>query len=76
MNSLAWIGIIVWGLIITGIGLGAAGTPASEASELQPQDVFFLVTGGLFTVMIGVVGLMGFMGWIPGSKPHDQETPA
>ena len=30
------------------------------------QDVFFLITGGLLTCLIGFLGLMGFMGWIPG----------
>ena len=36
------------------------------AGELAAQDVFFLITGGLLTCLIGFLGLMGFMGWIPG----------
>jgi hypothetical protein len=66
MNSLAWIGIIVWGLIVTGFGLVSATPPLEQAGELAAHDVFFLVSGGLFTCLIGIVGLLGFMGWIPG----------
>jgi hypothetical protein len=66
MNSLAWIGIIVWGLVITGFGLVTATPPTEQTGELAAHDVFFLVSGGLLTCMIGIVGLLGFMGWIPG----------
>ena len=65
MNSLAWIGIIVWGLVVTGFGLVSA-TPLEQTGELAAHDVFFLVSGGLLTCLIGIVGLLGFMGWIPG----------
>ena len=65
MNSLAWIGIIVWGLVVTGFGLVSA-TPLESTGELAAHDVFFLVSGGLLTCLIGIVGLLGFMGWIPG----------
>jgi hypothetical protein len=73
MNSLTWIGIIVWGLVITVFGLATAGTPAGTPPELQPHDVVFLVTGGLLTVLIGVTGLMGMMGWVPGLR-KEQKT--
>jgi hypothetical protein len=67
MNSLAWIGIILWGLLLTGFGLASAEpAPQATAAELAAQDVFFLITGGLVTCLIGFLGLMGFMGWIPG----------
>jgi len=66
MNSLAWIGIIVWGLVVTGFGLVSATPPLEQAGELAAHDVFFLVSGGLLTCLIGIVGLLGFMGWIPG----------
>jgi len=66
MNSLAWIGIIVWGLVVAGFGLVSAAPPLEQAGELAAHDVFFLVSGGLFTCLIGIVGLLGFMGWIPG----------
>jgi hypothetical protein len=67
MNSLAWIGIIFWGLLLTGFGM-ASVTPAPHppAGDMAAQDVIFLIAGGLLTCLIGVTGLMGFMGWIPG----------
>jgi len=67
MNSLAWIGIIVWGLVLTGFGLVSATPPLEQAANgLAAHDVIFLVSGGLLTCLIGLVGLLGFMGWIPG----------
>lgn len=65
MNSLAWIGIIIWGLVVTGIGLVSAAPPAL-APDMAAHDVIFLVSGGLLTCLIGIVGLLGFMGWVPG----------
>ncbi len=72
MNTVTWFGIIVWGLIITGFGLASAGTPAIEP-DLQAHDVVFLVTGGLLTMMIGITGMLGVMGWIPGLR-KDQKS--
>jgi hypothetical protein len=67
MNSLAWIGIIIWGLLISGFGLfSAAPAAAAGSAELQAQDVIFLVAGGLLTCLVGIIGLSGFIGWIPG----------
>lgn len=63
MNTLAWIGIVLWGLLLTGFGLASA---APQPGEMAAQDVFFLITGGLLTCLIGCTGLMGFMRWIPG----------
>ncbi len=71
MNSLAWIGIIVWGLVVAGFGLVSAGPPLDAGQELAAHDVIFLVTGGLVTCLIGIVGLLGFMGWIPGLRGDD-----
>jgi hypothetical protein len=62
MNSLAWIGIILWGLLLTAFGLASA--PAA-GGDVAAQDVIFLIGGGLLTCLIGCVGLMGYMGWIP-----------
>lgn len=77
MNSLAWIGIIVWGLLVTAFGLLSAGPPPEQglAQELAPHDVIFLVAGGLLTCLIGIVGLLGFMGWIPGLR-NEQKSRA
>jgi len=66
MNSLAWIGIILWGLLLTGFGLLNTGSAPQPATDLAAQDVFFLITGGLLTCLIGFLGLIGFMGWVPG----------
>lgn len=69
MNSLAWIGIILWGLLLTGFGLAsAAPLPQAGTVEVAAHDVIFLVAGGLLTCLIGCTGLMGFMGWIPGLR--------
>jgi hypothetical protein len=75
MNSLAWIGIILWGLLLTGFGLVSAPSPQAATADMAVQDVFFLITGGLLTCLIGCTGLMGFMGWIPGlHKEHKSAT--
>lgn len=66
MNGLAWIGIIIWGIVLTGFGLLSAEAPGETSAHLAPQDVVFLVAGGLLTCLIGSLGLMGLMGWIPG----------
>ncbi|MCA1246406.1 hypothetical protein [Massilia sp. MS-15] len=69
MNSMAWIGIIVWGMIVAAFGLLSAHPPGEAAAGgLQAQDVVFLVAGGLLTCLIGITGLLGFMGWIPGLR--------
>ena len=68
MNSLAWIGIIFWGILVTGIGLASAGPVPQAGTDVAAQDVIFLVSGGLLTCMIGITGLLGFMGWVPGLK--------
>ena len=74
MNSLAWIGIIVWGLVVTGFGL-VSGAPTGLAQEVAAHDVVFLVSGGLLTCLIGIVGLLGFMGWVPGLDPKRTSGP-
>ena len=62
MNNLTWIGIVVWGLIIAGFGLLSVPHPAVGATDVQAQDVLFLMSGGLMTSMIGAAGLFGLMG--------------
>jgi hypothetical protein len=71
MNSLAWIGIILWGVLVAGFGLASAG-PGPHGGEVAAQDVIFLIAGGLLTCLIGCTGLMGFMGWIPGLRKEQK----
>jgi hypothetical protein len=74
MNSMAWIGIILWGVLLTGFGfLSAAPTPEA-GGELAAHDVFFLITGGLLTCLIGFAGLIGFMGWVPGLRKEQKSV--
>jgi hypothetical protein len=75
MNRLAWIGIIVWGMVITAFGLVQAAPAGAQAGELAAHDVIFLVGGGLLTCLIGIVGLAGFMGWVPGLR-NEQKSRA
>lgn len=72
MNSLAWIGIIVWGILVTCFGLGLAGAPAGAAAEVQPHDVAFLVAGGCVTCLIGLAGLLGLVGRVPGLRKEQK----
>ena len=67
MNHFVWIGIIMWGALVTGFGIlsmppeyGASGPGGMEA-----HDVLFLLAGGLISCLIGILGLLGVMGWIP-----------
>lgn len=66
MNSLTWIGIIVWGIVLTLFGLLSAGPAPDAHGHVQAHDVVFLVAGGLLSCLIGCAGLLGVMGWIPG----------
>lgn len=75
MNRLAWIGIIVWGLVLTAFGLGQAAPAGAQAAELAAHDVIFLVGGGLLTCLIGIAGLAGFMESVPGLR-NEQKSRA
>jgi len=68
MNSLTWIGIIIWGILLTGFGLLSAGPTLNQTGPLQAHDIVFLVAGGMVSCLIGCAGLMGLMGWIPGMR--------
>jgi hypothetical protein len=75
MNSIAWIGIILWGLLLTGFGLASAGpAPVPGSAEVAAHDVFFLITGGLLTCLIGFMGLLGFVGWVPGLRKEQKSA--
>ncbi|QJE03011.1 hypothetical protein HH212_25990 [Massilia forsythiae] len=73
MNSLAWIGIILWGVVVTGFGLlSTAAMPHAESGSMAAQDVVLLIGGGILTCLIGLTGLMGYMGWIPGLRKEQK----
>jgi hypothetical protein len=75
MNSIAWMGIILWGLLLTAFGLVSAGpAPQPGAADIAAHDVFFLIAGGLLTCLIGFTGLMGFMGWVPGLRKEQKSV--
>lgn len=75
MNSLTWIGIILWGLLVTGFGLASTGpAPQPGTADIAAQDVIFLIAGGLLTCLIGCIGLMGFMGWIPALRKEQKSV--
>jgi hypothetical membrane protein len=74
MNSFAWIGIILWGLLVTAFGMASAGPAPQAAGDVAAQDVVFLITGGLLTCLIGFTGLMGFMGWVPGLRKEHKSA--
>ncbi|GGE69517.1 hypothetical protein [Massilia psychrophila] len=67
MNKLTWIGTIVWGAFVGGFGLTGA-----NVGEIAPQDVMFLITGGMVTCLIGMIGPVGFMGWVPGLRTEQK----
>jgi hypothetical protein len=72
MNSLAWIGIIIWGIFLTGFGLGTIGPTNGIGTEVQVHDSIFLIAGGIVTCLMGAIGLLGFMGWIPGLRKEQK----
>ena len=66
MNTLTWIGIIIWGIALTLFGLLSAGPSPVAQGMVQAHDVVFLIAGGLLSCLIGFAGLIGMLGWIPG----------
>lgn len=72
MNSLRWTAIIVWGLFLTALGLISAAPSADMGMGSEPSNVVFLIAGGLVTSLVGAIGLMGFMGWIPGLRSEQK----
>jgi hypothetical protein len=75
MNHFVWIGIIMWGALVTGFGiLSMPAEPGANAGGgMEAHDVLFLLAGGLISCLIGIVGLLGVMGWIPGLH-RDKES--
>lgn len=68
MNSMAWIGVILWGVFMTGIGLlGLAPTPDTPGA-LQDHTVMLVISVGLVTCLLGALGVCGMLAWIPGLR--------
>lgn len=71
MNKQIWVGIIIffWGIGVTGFGLGMMNPVGDEADFFRftapDQEVIFLLAGGIVTCLIGLVGLVRCIGWIP-----------
>jgi hypothetical protein len=75
MNCTTWVAIILWGVVLTGTGLLSAGpAPQAGSGELAAHDVFFVITGGMLTCLIGFAGLIGFMGWVPGLRKEQKSA--
>lgn len=73
MSSMGWIGVILWGVFMTGIGLlGLSPTPDTPGA-LQDQTVVALISIGLVTCLIGALGVCGMLSWIPGLR-DEQKT--
>lgn len=68
MNNLAWIGVIVWGVVLTALGLLSTASGGASIAVPPAHDIVFIVAGGMLTCMIGAAGLLGLMGWIPGLR--------
>jgi hypothetical protein len=71
MNKLTWTGVIAWGLFVTAFGLTGISADA-HGGDVQAQDVVLLLAGGMVTCLIGVVGLLGFIGWVPGMRTEQK----
>jgi hypothetical protein len=65
----------MWGVLITGFGLiSLPAEPGGVGAEgMEAHDVLFLLAGGLISCLIGILGLLGVMGWIPGLR-GDKES--
>lgn len=73
MNSMGWIGVILWGVFLTGLGLlGLAPTPDSQGA-LGDQTVVLLISVGLITCLLGALGVCGLLSWVPGMQ-EEQKT--
>ena len=68
MNSLRWSAVIVWGVALTVLGMLSAAPVSDLGAPSDASNVVFLIAGGLVTSLVGAIGLMGFIGWIPGLR--------
>jgi len=69
MKKSIWIGILAGGFVLTALGFDIAGNGSDGATftaSLSAFSVLFLLTCGILTCMLGLIGLSGLMCWIPG----------
>jgi hypothetical protein len=70
MNKHSWGGIVIWGVCVTCFGLSAIIATnivtSSSGSAALDQEEIFLLTGGIVTCLVGLIGMIGSMGWNPG----------
>lgn len=62
MNKHIWSGIIIWGTLIICFGLGTMNPTEfvanSATGALPAQEVVFLLSGGIVTFLVGVIGML------------------
>jgi hypothetical protein len=70
MKKHIWSGIIIWGILVTCFGLGLMNPTSivsnSSAYAAPDQEMVFLLSGGIVTCLIGLIGLISCMRWIRG----------
>jgi hypothetical protein len=70
MNKHSWGGIVIWGVCVTCFGLSAIIATSiltdSSGSAAPDQEAIFLLAGGIVTCLVGLIGMIGSMGWNPG----------
>ncbi|TFW21049.1 hypothetical protein E4L96_09615 [Massilia arenosa] len=67
MNHFIWIGIIVWGVLVTLFGMGTLTSVDSTSltAQMPPHDLAFLVACGMLSCLIGALGLTGLLHRLP-----------
>lgn len=74
MNGMGWIGVILWGVCMTCIGLLGVPAPAPvPAGDVQEQGVMLLISLGLIVCLIGALGVCGMLSWIPGLREEQKK---
>ena len=74
MNGMGWIGVILWGIFMTGIGLVSVSTVPDVPGAMPDQAVVMLVSVGLLTCLIGALGVCGLLSWIPGLREEQKSA--
>lgn len=62
MNRMLWAWTILAGLLLARMGYNEMVSAETAAPEVTAT---LLLTGGLLSGLLGITGLLGFLGWIP-----------